>query len=633
MLTFFTDPYPDELIYSAIARYHYYIGNLDYKDTIEELFGKRTIIPNLYIGSNFNSLVEQLGSKYNIDSIINNHTIFPFYSPFMPLQRKHEILKDIKYNGGGAVYTKIGIVAGGTCKKESICYCLECAKNDIERYGEAYIHREHQLQGVLVCPHHSAYLHSYKLNRKNTSRLSFIKLDEKYLHDNKIEVENNILVDKLSIISKLAYRLLTYDTSAIDREMVFKRYKNLLYERGLTSINGSVKQQNLYEEFVSFYGKDILALLGSSIDNNNEYNWLRVITRNLKRTVHPIRHILFINYLIGDIDVFFSEIREKYNPFGIGPWPCLNKISKHYKKDLIAELKIATDSKTRLPVGTFSCSCGFAYSRKGPDKCIEDRYRIGRIKSFGYEWEEKLKKTLEEGGLSLREVSRIMNCDSKTVINYDRILGINHFKDRLIKIESKEETPANHEFKEIESYKENILRSIIDNPRATRTEIRELCNKEYTYLYRHDKEWLTNNLPHKREISTNSNNIVDWESRDIETLMLLQEKYKEFLQKEKPIRITKSMIGRSLGILANLENNIHKLPETELYLSRIVESVEDFQIRRCKHIISQKLLDNSNIKLWEIQRIAGIKTKDFQKIKNQIEDYTNLKRGLFKYEQ
>jgi hypothetical protein len=60
MLTFFTDPYKDELIYSAAARYHYYIGNIDYRDTLEELFGKRSIIPNFYTGSYLNYLCEQL---------------------------------------------------------------------------------------------------------------------------------------------------------------------------------------------------------------------------------------------------------------------------------------------------------------------------------------------------------------------------------------------------------------------------------------------------------------------------------------------------------------------------------------------------------------------------------------------
>ena len=38
MLPFFTNPYPDELMYSAIARYHFYSGNIDFKDTLEEYF-------------------------------------------------------------------------------------------------------------------------------------------------------------------------------------------------------------------------------------------------------------------------------------------------------------------------------------------------------------------------------------------------------------------------------------------------------------------------------------------------------------------------------------------------------------------------------------------------------------------
>jgi len=37
LLNFFTNPYPDELLYSAIARYHLYIEKHDCKDTLEEL--------------------------------------------------------------------------------------------------------------------------------------------------------------------------------------------------------------------------------------------------------------------------------------------------------------------------------------------------------------------------------------------------------------------------------------------------------------------------------------------------------------------------------------------------------------------------------------------------------------------
>ena len=70
MIHFFTDPYEDELIYSAISRYHFYTGNLDYKDTIEECFGKRTIVPTLELGSPIEELAKNIGGKYTSDYLI-----------------------------------------------------------------------------------------------------------------------------------------------------------------------------------------------------------------------------------------------------------------------------------------------------------------------------------------------------------------------------------------------------------------------------------------------------------------------------------------------------------------------------------------------------------------------------------
>ena len=61
MLPFFPTPYPNELLYSAISRYHFYSGNIDCKDTLEELFGSRSVIPSVEIGSYFSVLAEQIG--------------------------------------------------------------------------------------------------------------------------------------------------------------------------------------------------------------------------------------------------------------------------------------------------------------------------------------------------------------------------------------------------------------------------------------------------------------------------------------------------------------------------------------------------------------------------------------------
>ena len=74
--------------------------------------------------------------------------------------------------------------------------------------------------------------------------------------------------------------------------------------------NNTVNQRKLYEEFISYYGKKFLKQLYSEIDYSKEYNWLKVISRKSKRTSHPLRHLLFINFLCDNIGKFFNEINQ-----------------------------------------------------------------------------------------------------------------------------------------------------------------------------------------------------------------------------------------------------------------------------------------------------------------------------------
>ncbi|MCR1972665.1 TnsD family transposase [Clostridium sporogenes] len=629
MIHFFTDPYKDELIYSAISRYHYYTGNIDYKDTLEELFGKRSIVPSLEIGSNIDTLSKNLGDRYTAENIIKKHTIFSYYSPFLPKDRKVELIKEIVYRDGNGIYAKLGMVAGSICKKNKIYYCPCCAKNEIEKYGEPYIHREHQLQGIYICPHDGVELKEYSVDKSNSSRIEFIRLDKKLLDLRNITVVDSRYYDKLYKISKNAYYLLQTDLDNISKEKVLEKYKNLLYEKGLTTSSKRVKQRELYEEFISFYGKDFLEKIESSVNNDDEYNWLRAITRNLKRTVHPMRHLLLINFLEDDIEKFFKDINKQFNPFGKGPWLCLNSAADHYKQNVVTDLKITEDYKIKVPVGTFTCICGFVYSRKGADKTEQDKCKIGRIKNFGVVWENKLKVCLKKEKYGLRELARIMNCDPKTVIKFDKLFGINYFNSSS-KIVGKGKKPINSDVMEI--YKLNILKAIEMNTTLSRTEIREMCKKEYIYLYRMDKEWLFSVLPQKVKKDDHRKK-VDWDKRDKEILELIKVKHKKLLNKEVPIRITKSSIGKAAGVLVTLEKNINNLPKTEKYLNEIIETVQDFQIRRCKKITDDKFKNEENIKLWQIQRIAGIRTKDFEKVKVEILEYINMKDSRGKYGQ
>lgn len=504
MLDFFTDPYKDELIYSAIARYHFYSGNVDFRDTIEECFGKRTIIPTLQIGGNFEYLSKALGKKYSSKTLIVKHTILPYYSPFVNEKIKDKIIEEIKYKGSYSIYTKLGIVAGGICRKDSILYCPICASKDIDKYGEPYIHREHQLEGILLCPNHGIVLKKYPLKKIDVSRIEYIRLEKQYLNltYGRIEIAE---YDKHLRLAKSAYYLLDNDLNNICKEKVFNRYRYFLYQKGLLKGNNTIDQRKLYEKFICYYGKAFLKELDSEIDYSNEYNWLKVISRKSKRASHPLRNLLFINFLCDDIKEFFNNI----------------------------------------------------------DDC-------------------KLK------GIKTRNEAYFIE---------------------------------NANLKKLKVYKDTILKAISDNEDFSRTNIRNEYKKEYMYLYRYDKKWLFNNLPIVVKVRLD-NQRINWNERDKYYLKLLKEKYEELISKEPVIRITKGSLAKPLGILVNMEKKLEQLPETKKFLEEVCESTEKFQIRRCKTVIDKEMkINTDDIRLWKIQRKAGIRSSQFIRIKLKIENY------------
>ncbi|OJE40240.1 transposase [Bacillus tropicus] len=609
MLPFFTNPYPNELMYSAIARYHFYSGNIDCKDTLEEVFQSRSVIPSVEIGSHFAILAQQLGSNYSVETILANHTIYPYYAMFLSKQRQQEIVQDVG-GDGQALYARLGMIAGSICRKVGLYYCPECTKSDVEQFGEPYIHREHQLQGVDYCPHHDMQLRKYPVD--TTSRIEYIRFDLKNMNLSSIYKADPFA--EISIhLSKQAYKLFQLPLHKFSREDIKLKYRASLFELNLITVSNRVRQKELYQAFKSKFPKGFLEKYESTLNIADEYNWLKVITRNTKRHVHPFRHLLMLYFLEQDIDDFVNQ-KAQVDPFGVGPWPCLNKAATHYKESVIPSVEVTRDFKSTALIGTFSCSCGFVYARKGPDMSLEDRCRIGRVKVFGEVWKSKLKQLFNRK-LSTTAIARELGVDSKIVKRY---LEGHKIISNQVKIESKAL---------LEQYKDEMIEGIRKFPNLSRTPLRERFKKQYMFLYRHDKEWLIKNLPIKQK-KLESTKTVDWNKRDREYVVKIETLYKELLAKERPIRITISAVGKRLGILANLERHLDKLSQTKELLEEITESVEQFQIRRCFKVIDQMITMDEPVILWKVQRIAAVKTHHFHEIKPKIEEYLKRKQDV-----
>lgn len=489
MISYFPKVYSDELLYSVIGRYHKYSGNMNTKDTIRELFGEVNIIPTFDIQGYISSFTKQTKEilKVNELDIIANNTIIPIYTPFMQEEKAKEVVNLTISGNSMGIKHKIGMIAGGICRKNSIYYCPICCKEEFDKYGEVYIHRTHQVEGVEVCERHGCILNTYL---GQTKERKYIYLEEKNLNYNIKYPPTEIYKS----ISEDVHYLLNHNIN-IYSEDVKNGYRDLLCSKGLASESGRINEKMLYDEFIKFYGESILEHFQSNIDIANEWNWFKSIVRNNKKTIHPLRHILFIEFLYGSVEKFLENIKKVD-----GNTICKSVISKVY------------------------------------DECN----------------------------------------DNKKII-----------------------------------YRNRIKEYTSEFPNINRTELRRNLQKEYIFLYRHDREWLKSNLPIIKKVNTNYRYYGEyWIEKDKKILELVKQQYIELKDLAKPVRITKSIIGIKINYGALLEKKLDKLPNTKEYLNLICESINDFRFRRISN--AYKLCENEGIGLaeWKLLRIAGIRYED-----------------------
>lgn len=625
LIRYFPNIYIDELLYSAFCRYYKDTEQKSHKTALKELLSKNNPLAIIEFPSNIELFIKQFDgiSYYNAEDIIFKFTMLPLYYPFLDVERQEYAINNMKGNNGRGIYMKLGIMASSLKTLRFLKFCPECLKEDKSKYGEVYWHRSHNVEGVHLCYKHNRILEQFchvcnsPIAIKNKFKLTPLQTKCAKGHD--ITSQTLMLKNEISYmkehhrISKAVQFLLSSDLRSFNIQKIFDRYINLLGQKGLLTISGRFKMKELKQQFVNYYKEGFLKELNLSIDLDSNCSWLEELLHKRKKMTHPIKHILVINFLVDNFKEFFYGNDINLNPFGVGPWPCLNPVAEHFKQSVVSRYTITKCTRTKKPIGTFICDCGFIYSRRGPDTGPCDRYKIGTTKSFGYVWREKLKSILDDGG-SLRSMAKKMKTDPMTIKKYsEKLKNDNKYNNTTL-----QDRYANFELSE--KYANDIKTFILTHEgRLTRTEIRHLFVKEYMWLYRHNKELLQKILPPKLIRTKVNNERVNWEDRDKNISEAVSKDISKLLRLDKVVRITLSKVGTDTGTLSILEQHLDKLPKTKKVIEKFKESIEEFQIRRVKKVVNDFIKSGEDILEWKIYRRAGIRKNCSQKVKDEIE--------------
>ncbi len=415
MIDHFPTPYPDELLYSLLARHHLRRRSLSAQDNMDELFdgGRKTAIIDLPTG--LQALCDHLGSEatgLTPLGLIENHSLWPFYRSFLTTGQRDQTVRDMVGNGGRAVHGRSGTLAGRVPDPPYLRFCPSCRRLDVRTWGEPYWHRMHQLPGVLVCCEHGEPLCESPIPwRQRTHRQRPMPLLAS-TPGRRITTIDSLEQAHLGALARYAKILFQRD---LGMGLVHWRdyYQAQLQMKDLALFGGRVRQSEFRAAFEGYFGNALLVRLQCAIPPSDD-QWLSKLVRKPTHSNHPLHHLLLWCFLQAREDELGVRVPHD-SPFGVGPWPCLNRAAPHYRERTITAHRQWTYRGT--VIGEFACRCGFTYCWRRPDLDIAVWDRPRRILAVGDVWLAQL-DALTTAGCTLRAMGRALGVDPTTVRRY-----------------------------------------------------------------------------------------------------------------------------------------------------------------------------------------------------------------------
>lgn len=614
-LFYFPEPYPDEDFRSIIYRYHLRSSNSSLRDTNLELFEKKSErIPILPY--KLETLHEKLPyhHSYTIEELLLNHTWSGLLQAFMSKDKEKGFLDNIR--NGLEINTGAGSFIPLNFFSKTIKYCPLCMKEDIDNYGECYVHKKHQLNFMGFCYKHLVDLEekctigdTVQLGNKNYQRLvtPLACLENNNIsHERVLDKEKQLKIEIFKIIC-----FINDNFPGTNLEIIYHKILMGLWGNNFIHYNGRILKKELVSSMISHYELDFLKAFHLDPKHILQKSFFKKIFGN--DLVHDILfYSLVIHFLFNSISKFMSTQITIANhiPFGSGPWKCFNRICIGYNKHVISKVKRSSFKPTvkLVMTGEFVCPlCGQIYAKVWNCNKVNGEKVI--IKTMGEMWINMVLDLYLKGHSSNQIATKLKCSETAVRNNLKNIFG----SSKILKEEDsevvsqiinayKETASANEVQRKKESYRNHILEIMRMYPSLKRTDINSMITKEYQWLKRNDEDWLEKVLPPKRRPGKH---LLDFTLFDKQLALKIKKVNKEMLS-EYPRQIGKRTI---LNKLTSIERNRlllfpDRLPLSALSLSQSTESFDTYLIRTLPFSVKSILsYGYKNVSLEKLKRV------------------------------
>lgn len=544
-------PYPDELLYSVIARYFTYFPPHGTRSAVTSIFGGTTdasVEFPRHIGGLANNTFPTWG--LSADEIIDQLTLFPYFSAFADSAASIECRNAMKSGQDVKIHARLGIATRVSRVEmpQFLRFCARCVSDDMVRYGETYWRRAHQLPGVLVCTQHEIELSTSgalmrPLGPIFSDAMKFTLPDPPAVNLSKRQMKLAI-----EIADRSAALLHGRDPSASDQKLNLA-YRETAIRRGFRIGQRLVNSTEFSKAFADHYGPSLLQRLGCPIGNPGGVygHWVRTLLRDHKCRFHPLQHVL--------MQFFLETLPEKegyLSFFGRGPWRCPSPIGKHDEEYPIKAIRFVPARGKYGALASTRCSCGYRFSFRTVADDDPSMPVVSHVSKYGHQYFAEAKR-LAGLGYSIVEIANRFD------VHYEVAKKLVQRADGVADMAQK-----------IERWRSDWI--------ATRS------HASYQKLKRHDKLWLRSQsrkvvdyTKQRKRQRTLTN--ARWAERDLKWVPQVRSAADAIRHAHPPRRVTKTAIALVAG-LRSLNSKIHRLPLCAAVLKREIEGLADWNRRK-----------------------------------------------------
>lgn len=292
MIAFFPEIFPDELLYSQLARYHAKSGYMIYRSAAEDLFNNPTVRPDIdFVNKLSLDALNNITRTVSIESIIEKHTMFAYYGKFLNQDRRNTAFRALVSMQGN--YNNL--LPMPKRKKDTdrfLRYCPLCANNDRLNFGEAYWHRIHQMQGVNICPVHHCKLIDSSLIIGNKASPTLMTAEEVITISEPEMCHNEIQCKLATYIMRVFHADVDFNNDVLVGDFLYSRMSGTKYR----SIRGEQRNISLFYADFTEYFKELP-------DNWFTELWQiqKVLANDRINIVEICMLAMFLNVPVGDL--------------------------------------------------------------------------------------------------------------------------------------------------------------------------------------------------------------------------------------------------------------------------------------------------------------------------------------------